>query len=50
MTRITLATVAEHNASSRRVLEKAGFRLVARKFVDDGPEPGTFTELRFRRD
>ena len=35
-----LATVVEHNAGSRRVLEKAGFQLVARKVVDDGPEPG----------
>ena len=43
-----LATVAEHNLGSRRMLEKAGFRLVARKLVDDGPEPGTFAELRFR--
>lgn len=45
-----LATVAEHNAGSRRVLEKAGFQLVARKLVDDGPKPGAFTELRFRLD
>ena len=46
-----LATVAEHNAGSRRVLEKAGFRLVARKLVDDGPETGVFfAELRFRLD
>ena len=35
-----LATVVEHNAGSRRVLEKAGFQLVARKLADDGPEPG----------
>ena len=43
-----LATVAEHNAGSRRVLEKAGFQFVARELVDDGPEPGTFAELHFR--
>lgn len=44
-----LATVAEHNVGSCRVLEKAGFRLVARELVDDGSEPGTlFAELRFR--
>ena len=43
-----LATVAEHNVGSCRVLEKAGFQLVTRKLVDDGPEPGTFAELRFR--
>ena len=43
-----LATVVEHNAGSRRVLEKAGFQLVARELVDDGPEPGTFAELHFR--
>lgn len=42
------ATVAEHNVGSRRVLEKAGFRHVARKLVADGPEPGMFAELRFR--
>ena len=42
------ATIADRNAGSRRVLEKAGFRLAARKLVDDGPEPGTFAELRFR--
>jgi RimJ/RimL family protein N-acetyltransferase len=43
-----LATIAEHNAGSRRVLEKAGFRLVSSKLVDDGPEPGALTELLFR--
>ena len=43
-----LATVAEHNAGSRRALEKVGFQLVASRLVDDGPEPGAFTELRFR--
>ena len=43
-----LATVAEHNAASRRVLEKAGFELDSSKLVDDGPVPGTFAELRFR--
>ena len=43
-----LATVAEHNAGSRRVLEKAGFELVGRELVDDGPEAGTFAELHFR--
>jgi RimJ/RimL family protein N-acetyltransferase len=42
-----LAIVAEHNAASRRVLEKAGFRLVSRVLADDGPEPGTFAELHF---
>ena len=36
-----LATVVEHNVGSRRVLEKAGFELVARTLADDGPEPGT---------
>jgi RimJ/RimL family protein N-acetyltransferase len=45
-----LATVVEHNAGSRRVLEKAGFHLVAQKVVDDGPEPGAFAELEFRLD
>ncbi|MEO5634067.1 GNAT family N-acetyltransferase [Gaiella sp.] len=44
------ATVAEHNAGSRRVLEKAGFRPVSAKLVDDGPELRTFAELRFRLD
>jgi RimJ/RimL family protein N-acetyltransferase len=44
------ATVAENNTASRRVLEKVGFRLVARKLVDDGPVPGTFAELQFRLD
>ena len=43
-----LATIAEHNVGSRRVLEKVGFQLVSRKLVDDGPEPGAFAELRFR--
>lgn len=43
-----LATVAEHNAGSRRVLEKAGFQFVARKLVDDGPEAGIIAELEFR--
>jgi len=43
-----LAIVAEHNPGSRRVLEKAGFELVGRELVDDGPEPGTFAELHFR--
>jgi RimJ/RimL family protein N-acetyltransferase len=45
-----LATVAEHNAGSRRVLEKAGFQLVSSEVVDDGPEPGTFSLLQFRLD
>ena len=45
-----LATVAEHNAGSRRVLEKAGFVLVSSKLVDDGPELGTITLLQFRLD
>ena len=45
-----LASVVEHNAGSRRVLEKAGFQFVARELVDDGPEPGTFAELHFRLD
>jgi RimJ/RimL family protein N-acetyltransferase len=43
-----LATVVEHNAGSRRVLEKAGFQLVARKVADDGPESGLLTELHFQ--
>lgn len=42
------ATVAEHNAGSRRVLGKAGFTLVSSKLVDDGPELGTTTLLQFR--
>ena len=33
-----LASVAEHNAGSRRVLEKAGFQFVARELVDDGTQ------------
>jgi RimJ/RimL family protein N-acetyltransferase len=45
-----LATVAEHNAASQRVLEKAGFRLVGRTLVDDGPVPGPFAELHFSLD
>jgi len=45
-----LATVAEHNVGSRRVLEKAGFRLVSSEPVDDGPELGTITLLQFRLD
>jgi RimJ/RimL family protein N-acetyltransferase len=45
-----LATVAGHNAGSRRVLEKTGFRLVSSKLVDDGPERGTITLLQFRLD
>jgi len=45
-----LATVAGHNVGSRRVLEKAGSRLVSSKLVNDGPVPGTFAELRFRLD
>lgn len=45
-----LATVVEHNAGSCRVLEKAGFELVERREVDDGPESGTLTELEFRLD
>ena len=43
-----LATVAEHNTGSRRVLEKTGFRLVSSELVDDGPERGTMTLLHFR--
>ena len=43
-----LATVAEHNTGSRRVLEKTGFRLESSKLVDDGPERGTITLLQFR--
>lgn len=43
-----LASVAEHNAGSVRVLEKAGFRLVSSELVDDGPELGTITLLQFR--
>jgi RimJ/RimL family protein N-acetyltransferase len=46
-----LATVAEHNAGSRRVLEKAGFQLVSTKVVDDGPEAdGLITLLEFQLD
>ena len=45
-----LASVAEHNVGSRRVLEKAGFRLVSSEVVDDGPELGTITLLQFRLD
>jgi RimJ/RimL family protein N-acetyltransferase len=45
-----LATVAEHNMGSRRVLEKAGFQLVSKKVVDDGPEMGVITLLEFRLD
>jgi RimJ/RimL family protein N-acetyltransferase len=45
-----LATVAEHNAGSRRVLEKVGFELVSSKLVDDGPELGRTTLLQFRLD
>jgi len=44
------ATVAEHNAGSRRVLERAGFELVSSRVVDDGPEPGAFALLQFRLD
>ena len=40
-----LASVVEHNAGSRRVLEKAGFQFVGRELAEDGPEPGTFAEL-----
>ena len=43
-----LASVAEHNAGSQRVLEKAGFELVSSDLVDDGPELGTITLLHFR--
>ena len=43
-----LASVAEHNVGSRRVLEKAGFELVSSEVVDDGPERGTITLLQFR--
>lgn len=43
-----LATVAEDNTGSRRVLEKTGFRLVSSELVDDGPELGTTTLLQFR--
>lgn len=42
------ATVAEHNAGSRRVLEKAGFEFDSSKLVDDGPELDTITLLQFR--
>ena len=45
-----LATVVEHNAGSQRVLEKAGFKLVAHKQVDDGPELGSLVELEFELD
>ena len=45
-----LATVAEHNAGSRRVLEKAGFQLVSQKLVDDGPEAGVIGLMEFRLD
>ena len=43
-----LASVVEHNAGSRRVLEKAGFQFVTRELMDDGSESGTFAELHFR--
>ncbi len=43
-----LATVAEHNTGSRRVLEKVGFRLVSSELVDDGPELGAITLLQFQ--
>lgn len=43
-----LATVVEHNVASCRVLEKAGFDLVGQEQADDGPEPGSFVELRFQ--
>ena len=43
-----LATVAGHNAGSRRVLEKACFRLIGEEQVEDGPEPSTFVELHFQ--
>ena len=45
-----LATVAEHNAGSRRVLEKAGFQLVSKKLVDDGAEAGVIGLMEFRLD
>ena len=44
-----LATVVEHNAGSRRVLEKAGFQLVARELR--GRRAGVrqpLTELHFQ--
>ncbi len=43
-----LATVAEHNTGSIRVLEKAGFRPESRELVDGGPERGTVALLQFR--
>jgi RimJ/RimL family protein N-acetyltransferase len=39
------ALVAEHNAGSRRVLEKTGFRVIGEELVDDGPDGVQFTEL-----
>ncbi len=39
------AIVAGHNLASRRVLEKAGFRVVDERFADDGPDGAPFTEL-----
>jgi RimJ/RimL family protein N-acetyltransferase len=45
-----LASVAEHNVGSRRVLEKAGFELVSSEVVDDGPELGTVALLQVRLD
>jgi RimJ/RimL family protein N-acetyltransferase len=45
-----LATVAEHNAGSRRVLEKSGFEFVGSAVVDDCPEQGVITLLEFRFD
>jgi len=44
-TRPIFARVAAHNPRSRRVLEKAGFRLIDRVVADDGVE-----ELVFRLD
>jgi RimJ/RimL family protein N-acetyltransferase len=39
------AIIAEHNVASRRVLEKAGFRVVGAAIADDGPDGVPFKEL-----
>lgn len=39
------AIVAGHNGASRRVLEKAGFRVVEERVVDDGPDGVALWEL-----
>ena len=39
------AVVAEHNVGSRRVLEKAGFRVIGEELVRDGPDAEPDAEL-----